>query len=76
MLKGIELNAAIAAVKEMARENYSNGYGYQVIFEAMDDADIGAEIEACANQKEALAVMVHYAEQMVDRAQQAVAEVF
>lgn len=76
MLKGIELNAAIAAVKEMARENYSNGYGYQVIVEAMDDADIGAEIEACANQKEALAVMVQFAQQMADRAHQVAAGVF
>lgn len=76
MLKGIELDAAIAAVKEMARENYSKGYGYQVIVEAMDDADIGAEIEACTTQKESLATMVRFAEQMGVRAQQAAEGVF
>lgn len=76
MLKGIVLQAAVAAVKEMAKENYSKGYGYQVIIEAMDDADIAAEIESLPSQKEALAHMHQYAESMTASATTAAAEVF
>lgn len=76
MLKGIVLQAAVAAVKEMAKENYNKGYGYQVIVEAMDDADIAAEIESLPSQKAALAHMVEFAENMTASATTAATEVF
>lgn len=68
MLKGIVLQAAVAAVKEMAFENYDKGYGYTVIVDSMDDDDIAAEIENLPSQKAALEHMRQYAEQMTSTA--------
>lgn len=74
-MKGIELDAAVVAVKEMARSEYANGYGYQVIVEAMDDTDIAAEIEGCRSQKDAVSHMRAYAVRLTSDNEGRLAEV-
>ena len=65
----------IARLKALANENYSKGYGWQVLVECYDTADWLNLVECCDTWADALTLMIRTAEIQTDRYNDARAEI-